>query len=920
MINFLRKKYKLIILIIATIACLFMVVGDSVHAVDSPNHEALRMSTFKQSHNSNGGTDAEDLYTIESIIFNKIPFLDPNIFSDKFEEKDENGKPYEGYVKGSINYYIKTELSKWYISLRNITATVILVLGIYNGIRMAISTVADEKAKYKQMLYAWIQSIVLLFFMHYILIIVLSTNGWIVDRMAKEVASTEEASIYYIIKVRAYDIRFSVGMPAMFVYVVLVVMYFKFLWRYVKRFFKILSLIIVAPFIAGRCAFDAPKGKGASKAYRDWLMDFTKTVFIQTIHVVEYIIFMRLAITLIETKFIGFIYAIIFITFMLHTEDIVLAIFNFGDSVNRLAGINTEFRDDFRKIKGIVGLGITYKGVKSARQSFKGWTKQKDSALKAKIDEINEKRRKEKGEYTAYDKAKNKVNDIRKGLIDKMIDKDFSAMNQLDADERKKLKDILSGLQKGDLTTDGLTAEQKDLLSRAGINPDNLVTRNKLKDLVEQRKAQQRFSKDRARTNAELGKNAVRYGYSSAKRKIHGVISNNQFLSRRYQGTQDLLRLKKASLGTGKDAKNAAKAIKLHKEARKKAYAARRQTVITTLKNVGGAGTVMMAAVPVAAINPLLGAAVAAGAAKKFKNAANPVKDYKYGKKEEKAYTKSYNIIKNQANNSDLIDELKKELNGMDDKNEAINSMEKISKFHLDAASLSSLVSQYIDVNKLSEYNDSAIDAGVTKITNALIARGGKDLSSSERSQIESAVEMELKSMLSRVDGSNRAKISTKDISDGIKSAVIGTAVKPEHRNLAEMITEVQANKDNLNDKYDFGKAGVKDLISDLRKDVDNENKFGAKPGKQSKKDSDKEESSKPNRYSNTGADDSGDSAGDKSNKYADADDVQKAGDEANTDENKYSDTGVDNSDSSDSSSNKYSDDGDVSKPGDTDF
>jgi hypothetical protein len=319
-------------------------------------------------------------------------------------------------------------------------------------------------------------------------------------------------------------------------------MYFKFLWRYVKRFFKILSLIIVAPFVAGRYAFDAPKGKGAGKMYRDWLMDFTKTVFIQTVHVVEYTIFMRLALELIETKFIGFIYAILFMSFMLHTEDIVMAIFNFGDRVNRLEGINSEFKDDYKKIKDVVGLGITYKGVKSVGKSFRGWTKDKDKKLKQAFDDYNERKRKETGEYTGYDKAKNKVNECRRGLIDKRIDNEFLAMNSLSADERKNLQSLISDIQKGNVTKDTLSADQKALLSKAGINPDSLTTRDKLKDLIAQRKAQQRFSKDRMKTNAELGANAVKYGYGRASKSIKGFISNHDYLRRRYNGKQDLLR------------------------------------------------------------------------------------------------------------------------------------------------------------------------------------------------------------------------------------------------------------------------------------------------------------------------------------------------------------------------------------------
>ena len=40
---------------------------------------------------------------------------------------------------------------------------------LYIGIRMMLSTVASDKAKYKQMLIDWLVGMCLLFFMHYIM-------------------------------------------------------------------------------------------------------------------------------------------------------------------------------------------------------------------------------------------------------------------------------------------------------------------------------------------------------------------------------------------------------------------------------------------------------------------------------------------------------------------------------------------------------------------------------------------------------------------------------------------------------------------------------------------------------------------------------------------------------------------------------
>ena len=45
-------------------------------------------------------------------------------------------------------------------------------MALYVGIRMAISSVAEEKAKYKKMLVDWVVSLGLLFVLHYIMVFV----------------------------------------------------------------------------------------------------------------------------------------------------------------------------------------------------------------------------------------------------------------------------------------------------------------------------------------------------------------------------------------------------------------------------------------------------------------------------------------------------------------------------------------------------------------------------------------------------------------------------------------------------------------------------------------------------------------------------------------------------------------------------
>ena len=116
----------------------------------------------------------------EEIIKGDVLFFNVDFFSDPIEIKeewgpvlDENGNPEldeNGNEKQEIkSYYYEDEdgnkittspqnmaeqlrdtISSWYVSLRNIALVMMMIVLLYIGIRMLISTLASDKAKYRQ--------------------------------------------------------------------------------------------------------------------------------------------------------------------------------------------------------------------------------------------------------------------------------------------------------------------------------------------------------------------------------------------------------------------------------------------------------------------------------------------------------------------------------------------------------------------------------------------------------------------------------------------------------------------------------------------------------------------------------------------------------------------------------------------------
>ena len=84
-------------------------------------------------------------------------------------------------------------VSKWYVTLRNIALVMMMIILIYIGIRMLLSTIASDKAKYKQMLQDWIMALLLLFLMHYIM----AFSVKLVEKLTDIVSSSIDNKQYY---------------------------------------------------------------------------------------------------------------------------------------------------------------------------------------------------------------------------------------------------------------------------------------------------------------------------------------------------------------------------------------------------------------------------------------------------------------------------------------------------------------------------------------------------------------------------------------------------------------------------------------------------------------------------------------------------------------------------------------------------
>ena len=224
-------------------------------------------------------------------------------------------------------------VASWYYTMRLLAVMILLVILVYVGIRMALSTIAQEQAKFKKMLVDWVSAIALLFLLHYIIQFVFACNDALVsamDSLAKEIGM--DAFVSELISM-AFGISTLNGVMGIAVYSMLVYLTLSFLILYMKRMIIIGFLVIIAPLITITYPIDKI-GDNKAQALNNWLKEFAYNILIQPFHCILYLAFGKISLELLGTgsdskNIATAILVILCIQFIKDGEKIIKKIFNF---------------------------------------------------------------------------------------------------------------------------------------------------------------------------------------------------------------------------------------------------------------------------------------------------------------------------------------------------------------------------------------------------------------------------------------------------------------------------------------------------------------------------------------------------------------------------------------------------------------
>lgn len=253
-----------------------------------------------------GEGDGELRYwlTIERMVFNRVALLNVNYFHEgNYKVSDLT------IQKSDANEAVKDGIARMYYACRILALSIGMIVLIYIGIRMAISTVASEQAKYKQMLVSWVESIILIFAMPYIMSAFFwfgeFLTGLFYDMEQMILGSSSGATgpgTYNVFEetVRNNSIGMTISLSGLtltmysIIYWCMLFLIVKFLWTYMKRLLMVGFLITISPLITITYAIDKV-GDGKAQAFSTWMKEFVVNVLIQPLHALIYMVFVLTA-------------------------------------------------------------------------------------------------------------------------------------------------------------------------------------------------------------------------------------------------------------------------------------------------------------------------------------------------------------------------------------------------------------------------------------------------------------------------------------------------------------------------------------------------------------------------------------------------------------------------------------------------
>lgn len=380
-----------------------------------------------------GGQGEWAWVSIEQILFNRLTITNINFFSQITAGGQEITTPIINDIRGYV--------SNWYYAFRNLVIILYLCILIYIGIRMALSSIPEDKAKYKAMLTNWFVGLGIVFVLQYIIVIVINANELLISTIDPK--GIDGSSLMQDLFGQIFWLSFTTSFGSLIIYSILLILAFMFFIIYLKRMITIAFLIIIAPLITLTYPIDKA-ADNKSQILNSWLGEFVSDVLIQFFHCVIYIILVQTSMnTLASTEgslnFGAMTVAIVCTCSIFYAETILKKLFG----LNRGGSTFLQNVAMGAVLQKVISNAKVIKGSKNDKQNvdvpdtMPNGENTKQAALDLKDDNLNNKlehqfgEEKGEGENTNNDSGKKntKPNIITKGIKTYFKEVDILAKN-----------------------------------------------------------------------------------------------------------------------------------------------------------------------------------------------------------------------------------------------------------------------------------------------------------------------------------------------------------------------------------------------------------------------------------------------------------------------------------------------------------
>jgi hypothetical protein len=295
-----------------------------------------------------------------------INFINPKTYS---EESNYDETATTDKVNGAAPVFnsakvLAPQISKWYVAIRNMVLVGLMVILLYIGIRIVISSTAGEKAKYKEHIKDWLIAVILVVFMHYIMAFALTITEYITSMLnsnnemikfqiddedaMKQIFGDEDYSEYknsdgtydlYVnlmgyarlqqqLETRDEDGNVIVNWNYIgyaVIYLTLVIYTIMFLIIYLKRVIYMAFLTMIAPLVALTYPIDKI-ADGKAQAFDMWLKEYAYNLLLQPFHLLLYTMLIG---SVMDLAVNNMIYALVALGFLIPAEKLFRRFFGF---------------------------------------------------------------------------------------------------------------------------------------------------------------------------------------------------------------------------------------------------------------------------------------------------------------------------------------------------------------------------------------------------------------------------------------------------------------------------------------------------------------------------------------------------------------------------------------------------------------